>query len=170
MNRLLTACAVVLTIGAAAAAQDKNPKSTTLKSNDTRAVSMTGCLQKGTASAYELTNVIGGDLTARSQPALSERSESNGTRAELDRNKAKAKTTSKTSVDDRVVGTAGAAAVYDLTANEDIDLEQYVGKRIEIAAITPDPGKDLDVKVKSKPALPHLFAVSVRAIAPSCGY
>ena len=159
MNRLLTACAVVLTIGATAAAQDKNPKSTTLKSNDTRAVSMTGCLQKGTASAYELTNVIGGDLTARSL-----------TRAELDRNKAKAKTTSKTRADDRVVGTAGAAAVYDLTANEDIDLEQYVGKRIEIAAITPDPGKDLDVKVKSKPALPHLFAVSVRAIAPSCGY
>jgi hypothetical protein len=156
---------MALAVGAPAGAQDSSVKSrTSIKSNDTRAISYSGCLRRSTAGAYELSEVTGPPPAA--SPA----------RAPVDRDSRKTASASKTN-HDGTAGTTGTATVYDLTANEDIDLSQYVGKRIEIAAITPDPGRD-GVGTNSgkkielpRSALPHLTAVSVRAVAMSCsGY
>jgi hypothetical protein len=157
---------MALACSAPAGAQDNSANSrTNIKSNDTRAISYTGCLRRSTAGAYELSDVIG-------PPPETSRA-----RVPVDRDSAKTAAAAKTNHPDGAAGTTGTATVYDLTANEDIDLSQYVGKRIEIAAITPDPGRD-GVGTNSgkkielpRSALPHLTAVSVRAIAMRCtGY
>ncbi len=189
MRRFISTCAIAVALAATAIAQDSTVKSKTkVKADDARVTQMTGCLERGAAAnTYMLTGVIaatGKDLTVKSK-----------TKTDVHRDATKVKSETKTDVDHGTVGTAGATAVYDVMGRDGVNLSSYVGQRVQITAVMPDPVKgsdnDADVKIKEKTkaraedapdsksrskttfelprgAHPRLTAVSITSIAPTC--
>jgi hypothetical protein len=190
MRRLIPACAIALAVAATAGAQDNTVTSKTkVKADDARTVVMTGCLQQDAAGTFTLASshvATGEDLTINSKVK---------TDVDDDDTTVKSKSTAKIDGTDKAVGTSGAAAMYELSAGNGVELAPHVGHQVEISAVMLDPAKggDDDAKItvknktkasvedapdaksetKTKTELPRgaharLTAMSVKMVSASC--
>ena len=136
---------LVLTVAVAvpAVAQDNTTRTkTTIKADDARVVSMTGCLRQDTLSnTYSLVGTMaasGDEITTRSK-----------VKTDVDKDSTKVKATTKTEAD-HVVATSGSMRTFAILPG-DVALSRYVGQRVQLSAIMVEPGHgDADVKIKEK--------------------
>ena len=145
MRRILTGCAVALSMTLVASAQDSTTKSKTeIKADDATVFSMNGCLRQDVAGNFTLYGT-----SVKSREAVTTESK---VRTENDRDESKVTTTTRTKVDgDSRVGTAGALSTFMLTPREGVALSKYVGQQVQLTAVVLDPGeKDAEVKVDEK--------------------
>lgn len=143
MRRMLSACALALSMSIVASAQDTTVKSRTeIKTDEASAVSMTGCLERNLAGDYTLfgTAVKGKDgVTTETK-----------VRTENDKDESKVTTEARTRADGGV-GTAGALSTFMLMPRDAGQLSKYVGQQVQIAAVMVDPDhKDADVKIEER--------------------
>jgi hypothetical protein len=136
--------AVLLAFSVSASAQDTTVKSRTkVEGDEAQVVSMTGCLRQdvstGTYSLVGKVQAAGDSVT-------------NESKVEIDRDKDEKTVTAETSakgdkgsgVDPDAVGTFGLSA-------GNVNLTQYVGRQVQIAAASVKPGhKDADVTITDK--------------------
>ena len=144
MRRTLAACAIALSATIAAAAQDTTVRSRTeIKTDDAKAVSMTGCLKQDVAGNFTLFGTI-----AKSREGITTDTK---VRTENDRDESKVTTTTRTKAEDGRVGTTGAMSTFMLTPRQGVALSQHVGQQVQLTAIMVDPDhKDADVKIEEK--------------------
>ena len=144
MRRILTGCAVALSMTLTASAQDSTIKSRTeIKADDATVFSMTGCLKQDVAGNYTLYGT-----SVKSREGVTSDTK---VRTENDRDESKVTTTTRTKVDDGRVGTAGTLSTFMLTPREGVALDKYVGQQVQLTAVVLDKGeKDADVKVEEK--------------------
>ena len=145
MRRILTGCAVALSMTLVASAQDSTIKSKTeIKADDATVFSMNGCLRQDVAGNFTLYGT-----SVKSREGVTTESK---VRTENDRDESKVTTTTRTKVDgDSRVGTAGSLSTFMLTPREGVALNKYVGQQVQLTAVVLDPGaKDANVKVEEK--------------------
>jgi hypothetical protein len=129
MRRILPAGLIAMCMATASVgAQDATIKSkTTIKAEDGKAATLTGCLAGG-PTGFTLATAVAGDAHEgasvpheRSSPA---------------------------------VGTSGVVATYDLTPRDGVDLSTHVGQKVEITGAMVDAAtkgdKDATIAVKDK--------------------
>jgi hypothetical protein len=69
---------------------------------------------------------------------------------DVDKDDATVKTTTRTKIDDGVVGTTGTAT-YLLVPRGDVNLASHVGHQVQVSAIMVERGEgDADVKIKER--------------------
>lgn len=194
MIRFIPACtlAAACSFAVALSAQDTTiTTKTKIDADDARLVTLTGCLQPGTASDTFIlsgaTILKGDEATLRKRTAI-----------DVDDDETEARTRTKTEVEkdqDTAVGTSGEARTFELRPSADVDLSAHVGHKVEIIAAALEPAKDADddaeittktetkvrregapdSKLKSETkahlprgARPRLTVISVKHMAPSC--
>jgi hypothetical protein len=155
MRQFIVAVAVALAGSFAAHAQESTIKSkTTVKDGDVKPVTFTGCLQ----SAAEHEGFVLDKVVPLSS---STKTEVTGTTGEVTR------TTSTT---------------YALIPAERVELQQYVGRKVEVTGIRIPAGakvetetkveredqKDIKTRDKSKSDVPQLRVTSIKRLADSC--
>jgi len=140
MRRTLAACAIALSTTIALAAQDSTVRSRTeIKTDDAKAVSMTGCLKQDVAGNFTLFGTI-----AKSKEGITTETK---VRTENDRDESKVTTTTRTQAEDGRVGTTGTMSTFMLTPRQGVALSQQV----QLTAIMVDPDhKDAEVKIEEK--------------------
>jgi hypothetical protein len=145
--RLTTICSgavVLLAIGVTVGAQDTTVKSRTdVKADEADVVSMTGCLrQDASTGSYMLV----GTVNAAGESVR------NDAKVEIDRDKNNTTVTAETraKADNGDKGASGRASTYVLSPGN-VNLTQYVGKQVQLAAAAVKPGhKDADVTINDK--------------------
>jgi hypothetical protein len=145
--RLTTICSgavVLLALGVTVGAQDTTVKSRTdVKADEADVVSMTGCLrQDASTGSYMLVGTVN---------AAGERVR-NDAKVEIDRDKNNTTVTAETraKADNGDKGASGRASTYVLSPGN-VNLTQYVGKQVQVAAAAVKPGhKDADVTINDK--------------------
>ena len=144
MRRILTGCAVALSMTIAASAQDSTIKSRTeIKVDDGTVFSMAGCLKQDIAGNFTL---YGTSVKSREGVTIDTK-----VRIENEKDESNVTTTSRTKVEDGRVGTAGTLSTFMLTPREGVALNKYVGQQVQLTAVVLDPGeKDAEVKVEEK--------------------
>ncbi len=144
MRRITAACAVALSMGVGAAAQDSTIRSRTeIKTDDATVFSMTGCLRRDVAGNFTLYGTA-----VRAKDGLTTETK---VQTENDRDESKVTTTTRTKADDGRVGTAGTLATFLLRPRENVALSQHVGQQVQLSAITVDPDhKDAEVRIEEK--------------------
>ena len=144
--RLAFPVAIAVTaLTAALSAQDSTVKSrTTIKADDARVMSMTGCLRQQLATGvYMLEGTV-----ATSGKEIETNSK---VKTDVDKDKTTVKGKSESKATDGAVATAGGVTTFVLVPGNGVDLASHVGERVEIAAIMVKPGHgDADVKIKEK--------------------
>lgn len=151
MRLTIYSATLLLALGTTVSAQDTSVKSRTkIDSDEAQVVSMTGCLRQDISTgAFMLAgtvDAVGENLT-------------NEAKVKIDRDKdgdkedtrVTAETKSKADNGDKDdKRAAGVASMYVLSPGN-VNLKQYVGQRVQVAAATPKPGhKDADVTVKEE--------------------
>lgn len=145
MRRILCACAVAAAAGVTAVSAQDSTVETRLKidTDDAKAVSMTGCLQRDLAGNFTLVGVIakaGDELTTTTK-----------VETDVDDDRARVRTETETKVDEGVVGTTGSMGTFMLTPRETVALANYVGQQVQISAITLDAdAEDAEVEIEEK--------------------
>ena len=144
MRRILTGCAVALSMTLVASAQDSTIKSRTeIKADDATVFSMTGCLRQDVAGNFTL---YGTSVKSREGVTTDTK-----VQTENDRDESKVTTTTRTKVEDGRVGTAGTLATFMVTPREGVALNKHVGQQVQLTAVVLDRGeKDAEVKVEEK--------------------
>jgi len=188
MYRIIPVVALALGVAATAAAQDSTVKSRTkVSGDDARALTLTGCLERGPAGVFSLNNA-----TARTSDEVTTRSK---VETDVDDHGDNVKTKSRTEVDhddSRRAGLAGLKASYELSPNQGVDLASHIGEQVLVTAVAIKKGDDdakvkieeetkvdregaPDSKVKSRteaeiPRGDHtrVTVISVKTVAPSC--
>jgi hypothetical protein len=189
MYRIIPVVALVLGMAVSVAAQDSTVRSTTkVSGDDARALTLTGCLERGPAGVFSLHNATG-----RSSDEVTTKS-----KVETDVDGDNVKTKSRTEVehdDDDRSDITGLKASYELSPNQGVELASHVGQQVQITgvALAAKKGDDdakvkiedetkvdrenaPDSKVKSRTEAElsrgdhsKVIVLSVRTIAPSCG-
>lgn len=191
MNRIIPVVVLALGMAAPVAAQDRSVTSKTkVSGDDARALTISGCLERGPAGVFSLKNATarsGGDeVTTKSK-----------VETDVDDHGDSVTTRSRTEVeqdDSRHAGIAGLKASYELTPNQGVDLASHVGQQVLVTAVqvAPKKGDDdakvkieeetkidrddaPDSKVKSRTEaevprgdLSRVTVISVKSLAPSC--
>jgi hypothetical protein len=190
MYRIIPVVALALGMAASVAAQDSTVRSRTkVSGDDARALTLTGCLERGPAGFFSLNNA-----TARSSDEVTTKSK---VETDVDNHGDNVKTKSRTEVDQddsHRVGVAGLKASYELTPNQGVELASHVGQQVQITAVALPPKKgdddakvkiedetrvdrenapDAKVKTRTEAELPRgdhskVTVLSVRTVAPSC--
>ena len=144
MRRILSACAVAMTMSVAASAQDSTTRTRTdIKTDDAKIFSMTGCLQRDAAGNFTLHGTA-----VRSREGITTETK---VQTETDRDEQKVTTTTRTRAEDGRVGTAGVMTTFMLTPREGVVLNQHVGQQVQLSAIMIDPDeKDAEVTIEDK--------------------
>ena len=144
MRRIILGGALALSLGVSATAQDTEVKSRTeIKTDDARAVSMTGCLQRDTAGTFSLYGTA-----VKSKDGVTTETT---VQTDHDRDESKVTTTTRSRAEDGRVGTSGTLATFLLTPREGIALAPHVGQRVQISAVMVDRDSgDADVKIEEK--------------------
>ena len=145
MYRIIPVAALALGMAVSAAAQDSTVRSKTkVSADDARAITLIGCLERGSGSVFTLKNAIAGtgeEVTTTSK-----------VETDVDNHGNDVKTKSRTEIDrdsNRRAGVAGLKASYELTPQQGVDLASHVGHQVQITAVALDPKKgDDDAKVK----------------------
>ena len=189
MYRIIPVVALALGMAVSVAAQDSTVRSRTkVSGDDARALTLTGCLERGPAGVFSLNNA-----TARSSDEVTTKS-----KVETDVDGDNVKTKSRTEVehdDGRRADIAGLKASYELSPNQGVELASHVGQQVQITGVAlaakkgDDDAKvkieeetkvdrenapDSKVKSRTEAELPRgdhskVTVLSVRTIAPSCG-
>jgi hypothetical protein len=192
MYRIIPAVALALGMAASAAAQDSTVKSTTkVSGDDAHALTLTGCLERGPAGVFSLTNA-----SARSSDEVTTKSK---IETDVDDHGDNVKTKTRTEVDhddSHRAGIAGLNASYELMPNQGVDLASHVGEQVLVTAVAIDRKKgdddakvkieedtkierehapDSKVKSRTEAELPRgdhsrVTVLSVKAVAPSCSH
>src|SRR6266498_4491756 len=115
MKALFSALAIAVTMTVGAHAQDNTVKSkTTVKSDDARTLTMTGCLQEtarpSTFMLYGASAASGDELKSRSK-----------VKTDVDKDDTKVTSKGETKAG-AAIGTAGLSAAYELTPRSGVDL------------------------------------------------
>jgi hypothetical protein len=144
MRRVVSACAVALSMSMAASAQDSTITSKTeIQTDDATVFSMSGCLQKDVAGNFTLRGTA-----VKSKDGITSETK---VRTETERDESKVTTTTRTKADEGRVGTAGTVTTFMLTPREGVALNQYVGQNVQLSAVMVDPdAKDAEVKIEEK--------------------
>ena len=144
MRRILLGCAAALSMSIVASAQDSTIRSRTeIKTDDAKAVMMTGCLKRDVVGNFTLSGTI-----VKGRDGLSTETK---VQTENDRNESKVTTTTRTRAEDGRVGTAGALSTFMLTPREGLALIPHVGQQVQISAVMVDRDeKDAEVKIEEK--------------------
>jgi len=144
MRRILTGCAVALSMTLVASAQDSTIKSKTeIKADDASVVSMTGCLKRDVAGNFTL---FGTAVKAREGVTTETK-----VQTENERDESKVTTTTRTKADEGRVGTAGRLSTFIVMPRDGVSLTQYVGQEVQLSAIMVDPdAKDAKIKIDEK--------------------
>jgi hypothetical protein len=146
MYRIIPVVAVALGMAVSAAAQDRTERSKTKVSvDDAQTVTLKGCLAQETGSSLftlrGAATVSDGDVTTTSK-----------TETDVDDRGRDVKSKTKTEVDHdgktHDAGVPGLTAIYELTPRQGVDLAPHVGKQVQIIAVSLDPKRDGDAKVK----------------------
>ncbi len=128
MHRIIPVAAIALGIAVSVAAQDSTVRSRTkVSADDARALTLTGCLERGPSSLFTLKNA-----SARTSDEVTTKSK---VQTDVDDQGNEVKTRSRTEVnhdDGRHAGVAGLKTSYELTAQQGVDL----------AAACRSPGPD----------------------------
>ncbi len=145
MYRIIPVVALALGMAATVAAQDSTVKSRTkVSGDDARALTLTGCLERGPAGAFTLSNA-----TARSSDEVTTKSK---VETDVDNHGDDVKTKSRTEVnhdDSHRAGVAGLKASYELTPRQGVELASHVGEQVLVTAVAVERKKgDDDAKVK----------------------
>jgi hypothetical protein len=190
MYRIIPVVALALGMAVSVAAQDSTVRSRTkVSGDDARALTLTGCLERGPAGAFTLNNA-----TARSSDEVTTKSK---VETDVDDRGNSVKTRSQTEVehdDGRRAGIAGLKASYELTPNQGVELASHVGQQVMVTAVAIDAKKgdddakvkiedetkvdrenapDSKVKTRTEAELPRggqskVTVLSVKTVAPSC--
>lgn len=190
MYRIIPVAALALAMAVSAAAQDSTVKSRTrVSGDDARALTLTGCLERGPAGVFSLNNA-----TARSSEEVTTKSK---TETDVDDRGNDVKTKSRTEVehdDGRSAGIAGLKASYELSPNAGVDLASHIGEQVLVTAVAVERKKgdddakvkieedksierenapDSKVKSRTEAEIPRgdrtrVTVLSVKTIAPSC--
>lgn len=191
MYRIIPVVALALGMAVSAAAQDSTVKSRTkVSGDDARALTLTGCLERGPAGVFSLNNA-----SARTSDEVTTRSK---VETDVDDHGDNVKTKSRTEVDHddgRRAGVAGLKASYELTPNQGVDLASHVGEQVLVTAVAVERKKgdddakvkieedtkvdregapDSKVKSRTEAEIPRgdhtrVTVLSVKTVAPSCG-
>jgi hypothetical protein len=145
MYRIIPVAALALGMAVSVAAQDSTVTSKTkVSGDDSRALTLTGCLERGPAGVFTLNNA-----TARSSDEVTTKSK---VETDVDNHGNDVKTKSRTDVeheDGRRAGIAGLKASYQLSPNQGVELASHVGEQVLVTAVAIDAKKgDDDAKVK----------------------
>ena len=145
MHRIIPVAAIALGMAVSVAAQDSTVRSRTkVSADDARALTLTGCLERGPSSLFTLKNA-----SARTSDEVTTKSK---VQTDVDDQGNEVKTRSRTEVnhdDGRHAGVAGLKTSYELTAQQGVDLAAHVGHQVQITGVTLAAGKgDDDAKVK----------------------
>jgi hypothetical protein len=190
MYRIIPAIALGLGLAVPLAAQDSTVRSRTrVKTDDARAIMLTGCLERGPSSVFTLKNArvsTGEEVTTKSK-----------VETDVDDDCKKVATKSRTKTDgdtDHRAGVAGLKGSYELTPQQGVDLALHVGHQVQITAVARDPkngdddvtvkienetktkredASDTKVKSRTETTLPRgdeakVMVLSARSLAPSC--
>jgi hypothetical protein len=190
MYRIIPVAALALGMAVSAAAQDSTVTSKTkISADDARAITLIGCLERGSGSAFTLKNAIAGtgeEVTTKSK-----------VETDVDNHGKDVKTKSRTEIDrdsSRRAGVTGLKASYELAPQQGVDLASHVGHQVQITAVALDAKKgDDDAKVKieeetkidrdnapdskvktrteanlSRGDQPKVVVLSARTLAPTC--
>lgn len=191
MYRIIPVVALALGMAVSVAAQDSTVRSRTrVSTDDGRALTLTGCLERGTGTVFTLKNA-----SATSSDEVTTKSK---VQTEVDDHGDDVKTRSRTEVnrdDSRRSGVPGLKASYELTPQHGVDLSAHVGHQVQITAVALDAAKgdddakvkveeetrvnrddapDAKVKSRTEANLPRgdqskVMVLSVRTLASSCG-
>ena len=145
MYRIIPVVALALGMAVGGAAQDSTVRSRTrVSTDDGRALTLTGCLERGTGTVFTLKNA-----SATSSDEVTTKSK---VQTEVDDHGDDVKTRSRTEVnrdDSRRSGVPGLKASYELTPQHGVDLSAHVGHQVQITAVALDAAKgDDDARVK----------------------
>ena len=190
MYRIIPVAALALGMAVSVAAQDSTVTSKTkVSGDDARALTLTGCLERGPAGVFTLNNA-----TARSSEEVTTKSK---VETDVDNHGNDVKTKSRTDVeheDGRRAGIAGLKATYELSPNQGVELASHVGEQVLVTAVALDAKKgdddakvkieeetkvdrenapDSKVKTRTEAELPRgdhstVSVLSVKTVAPSC--
>jgi hypothetical protein len=190
MYRIIPVAALALGMAVSVAAQDSTVRSRTkVSGDDARALTLTGCLERGPAGVFTLNNA-----TARSSDEVTTKSK---VETDVDNHGNDVKTKSQAEVeheDGRRAGIAGLKASYELSPNQGVELASHVGQQVLITAVALDARKgdddarvkieeetkvdrenapDAKVKTRTEAELPRgdhakVTVLSVKTMAPSC--
>lgn len=191
MYRIIPVIALALGMAASAAAQDSTVRSKTkVSGDDARALTLTGCLERGPAGVFTLNNA-----TARSSDEVTTKSK---VETDVDNHGNDVKTKSQAEVEHeggRRAGIAGLKASYELSPNQGVELASHVGEEVLVTAVSIEAKKgdddakvkiedetkvdrenapDAKVKTRTEAELPRggksrVTVLSVKTVAPSCG-
>ena len=144
LTNIYSGAVVLLAIGVTVSAQDTTVKSRTdIKADEAEVVSMTGCVrQDASTRAYMLVGTV---------DAVGE-SVRNEAKVKVDRDKDETTVTAdtRTKADNGDKRATGVASTYVLSPGN-VNLTQYVGKQVQLAAAAVKPGhKDAEVTVNDK--------------------
>jgi len=145
MRSLVPISFVVLSLaGGAASAQDTTVKSrTTVKADDARVMTMSGCLREDALGNFRLVGTVAG--TGDKVQTKSK------VKTDVDRDDVTVKGKTRTKADDGAVATAGVMSTYVLVPDNNVDLASHVGHQVQVSAIAVEAGHgDADVKIKDK--------------------
>jgi hypothetical protein len=145
MYRIIPVVAIALGMAASVAAQDSTVRSRTkVSTDDGRAITLIGCLERGPSNVFTIKNAIAStseEVTTKSK-----------TEKDVDDRGNEVRTRSRTEIDSedtRRAGVAGLKASYELTPQQGVDLATHVGHQVQITAVALDPKNgDDDAKVK----------------------
>ena len=145
MYRIIPVAALALGMAASVAAQDSTVKSRTkVSGDDARALTLTGCLERGPAGVFTLNNA-----SARTSDEVTTKSK---VETDVDNHGNDVKTKSRSEVehdDGRRAGIAGLKASYELSPNQGVELASHVGEQVLVTAVSIEAKKgDDDAKVK----------------------
>ena len=191
MYRIIPVAALALGMAVSVAAQDNTVTSKTkVSGDDARALTLTGCLERGPAGVFTLNNA-----TARSSDEVTTKSK---VETDVDNHGNDVKTKSRTDVehdDGHRAGIAGLKASYELSPNQGVELASHVGQQVIVTAVGLDAKKggdndakvkieddtkidrenapDSKVKTRTEAELPRgdhskVTVLSVKTVAPSC--
>jgi hypothetical protein len=157
MRLAIPAAIAALALSAVVTAQDSTVKSrTNIKADDARVMSMTGCLrQELSTGVYALDGAIA---------ASGKQIETNSkVKTDVDKDKTTVKGRAEAKADGGV-GTAGSTSTFLLVPGNNVDLASHVGERVQISAITVNPGHgDADVKIRDKTKIDPEHAPDTKA-------
>ena len=190
MYRIIPVAALALGMAVSVAAQDSTVRSRTkVSGDDARALTLTGCLERGPAGVFTLNNA-----TARSSDEVTTKSK---VETDVDNHGDDVRTKSRTEVehdDGRRAGIAGLKASYELSPNQGVELASHIGQQVLVTAVAIDAKKgdddakvkvedetkvdrenapDSKVKTRTEAEVPRgdrskVTVLSVKTVAPSC--
>ena len=134
----------VLALAVTGNAQDSTVKTETkAKADDAKVMAMTGCVRFEPAHrAYSLV----GTMAAADEMKIKTR-----VKTDVDKDDGTVERRTKTTVDDKPVGTSGTKTTYWLVPRDGVDLSTHVGHEVQLLAIEIDPNQGkTDVELKEK--------------------